>query len=127
MVNRVTLLNENTEKLTAEDLTVKIGCKGVEVTGFFDHTKASEQPCRKSVWVLVTMDDHQVLGEKPTVAVFATEQVAQEAMAAWIMADCQALEIDLSCVECSPGGEFAYTKDGRLSWEITEYDVEESV
>lgn len=127
MVKRVVLLNEQSEKLTAEELTLRIDRKGVTATGFFEHSKASERPCRKSVWVLVTMDDHQVLGEKPTVAVFATEQIAQEAMAAWIMADCQALEIDLSCVEYSPGGEFAYTKDGRLSWEITESDVEESV
>ena len=43
MINQVALLNEQKEKLTAEELTVKIGLKGVAVTGFFEHTKASER------------------------------------------------------------------------------------
>lgn len=72
------------------------------------------------------MDDKQVLGEKPTVAVFATEQIAQKAMAEWITADCQAMQIETSCVEYSSGGEFAYTRDGRLSWEIMETEIEET-
>lgn len=43
MVNRVAVLNEKSESLTSEDLTVKIGRRGVKVTGFFDHTKAAER------------------------------------------------------------------------------------
>lgn len=43
MVDRVVLLKGKSESLTSEDLTVKIGRRGVKATGFFDHTKATER------------------------------------------------------------------------------------
>lgn len=43
MVDHVALLNEKSESLTSEDLTVKIGRRDVRATGFFDHTKATER------------------------------------------------------------------------------------
>ena len=43
MINQVVLLNERKEKLTAAELTVKIGLKDVAATGFFEHTRASER------------------------------------------------------------------------------------
>ena len=43
MVDHVALLNEKSESLTSEDLTLKIGRRDVRATGFFDHTKATER------------------------------------------------------------------------------------
>ena len=43
MVKRVVLLNEQSEKLTAEELTLRVDRKGVTATGFFEHSKASER------------------------------------------------------------------------------------
>ncbi len=127
MVNSVVLLNENKERLTSEDLTVRVGCEGVRVTGFFDHTKATERPCERSVWVLMSIDDDQVLGEKPVVSVFSTERVARMAMMSCIAEDCQEKLIDSSSIEYSIDRDFAQTKDGRFSWEIVEVTVKEDV
>lgn len=57
MVNSVVLLNENKERLTSEDLTVRVGCEGVRVTGFFDHTKATER------YVILSVADGDTMRE----------------------------------------------------------------
>lgn len=43
MIRRDVLLNDGSERLTAEELTLRIDRKGVTATGFFEHAKASER------------------------------------------------------------------------------------
>ena len=57
MVKRVVLLNEQSEKLTAEELTLRIDRKGVTATGFFEHSKASER------YVILSVSDGGVTRE----------------------------------------------------------------
>ena len=123
MINQVALLNEQKEKLTAEELTVKIGLKGVAATGFFEHTKASED-CSDWFWALVTMDDRQELGEKPVVRVFASENGAKEAMRLDIEEECLERDIEEASVVYSSDGSFAQTKDERFSWEVLSLPLE---
>ena len=72
----------------------------------------------KSVWLLVTMDDAQSLGEKSVVAVFASRKLAKTAMHDDIQEECAVRCIPIDEVEYSEEGTFAHTSDGRFSWEI---------
>lgn len=118
MTNETSL--EEARILTAEELTRMVDDKDVKVIGFYDHKKASE---RYVVWLLVTMDDGQVLGEKAAVSAFATEEAARKAMKHDIneMAAERGLEIEdvvFADDEC-----YASTRDGRYSWCVEQAEV----
>lgn len=51
MVEGATLLNDKSEKLTAQELTDMIGLSKVKAIGFFNHTKATER------YVILSVDD----------------------------------------------------------------------
>lgn len=78
----------------------------------------------KSVWLLVSMDDAEPLGEKPAVSVFATEQLARNALAKEIKEEAAAGRLHLQDVEYSEEEMFAQTKDRRFSWEISEATIQ---
>ena len=83
--------------------------------------KRCAQECKmKSVWLLISMDDAEPLGEKPAVSVFAVEQSAKDAMAKEIKEEGARGRLQLQDVEYSEEGMFAQTKNGRFSWEISE-------
>ena len=76
------------------------------------------------VWLLVTMDDSEPLGEKPVVSVFATEQLAKEAMSKEINEEAALGRLHLHDVEYSEEEMFAQTKNRRFSWEISEATIQ---
>jgi hypothetical protein len=77
----------------------------------------------KSVWLLVTMDDAQSLGEKPVVSVFASRELAKTAMHEEIQGECAVRCLSIEEIEHSEEGTFAQTSDGRFSWEILEEPI----
>ena len=78
----------------------------------------------KSVWLLVTMDDAEPLGEKPVVSVFATEQLAKDAMMKEINEEAALGRLNLHDVEYSEEETFAQTENMRFSWEISEATIQ---
>ena len=46
-MEKETWINQGTEKLTVDDLTMKVGDRKVKVAGFRTHTKATETSVRR--------------------------------------------------------------------------------
>lgn len=76
-----------------------------------------------TIWLLVTMDNAQVLGEKPSVSAYATEARALDAMKRSISDECLCRGIDESEVSFANERHFAQSKCGRFSWEVVDADV----
>lgn len=111
---------EESRILTAEELTRMVDDKDVKVIGFYDHKKASE---RYVVWLLITVDDGQVLGEKAVVTAFASENAARMAMRRDI--DDMAVErgFEIEDVVFANDECYASTRDGRHSWCVEQAEV----
>lgn len=118
-----TLLNRGTERLTADELTMMVGDRDIKATGFWTHTKATESYAPNSVWLLVTMDDDEVLGEKPVVSAFASLDAARKAMFDDIQEEAAMGRLSIGDVDYSEEENFAHTKNGRFSWEVVETPV----
>lgn len=106
--------------LTAEELTKMVGDKDLKVIGFYDHKKASE---RYVVWLLITMDDRQVLGEKAVVSAFATENAARMAMKHDINDMVAERGFEIEDVMFADDECYASTRDGRYSWHVERAEV----
>ncbi|MBP5509395.1 MAG: hypothetical protein J6Z49_00585 [Kiritimatiellae bacterium] len=78
----------------------------------------------KSVWLLISIDDTESLGEKPVVSVFATEELARCAMANEIKEEAANGRLHLCDVEYSDDKMYAQTKCRRFSWEISEATIQ---
>ncbi len=122
------LLNRGKERLNAEELTIgwRQKCEGKRL---LDAHESHGELCAaeremKTIWLLVTMDDTEPLGEKPAVSVFSTEQLALKAMEQEINEEAALDRLHLQDVEYSEGGMFAQTKNRRFSWEISEATIQ---
>lgn len=77
----------------------------------------------RTIWLLITMDDIQVIGEKPVVSVFASEYAAYDAMRTDILEHQRCGHFTTEEVEYAADGGFAQTRNRRYSWEIAETQV----
>lgn len=126
-IENVVILEGGTKKVSATDLTAKVGDSDINVRGFCANTKAQENFLSvgnpMTIWLLVTMDDAQSLGEKPCVLAYATESRALAAMKRSIADECLCHGIDEREVSFSNERHFAQSKCGRFSWEVVDADV----
>ena len=112
-MEKETWINQGTEKLTADDPTMKVGDRDAEL-------RTKKRKREKYVWLLVTMADKQRLniGEKPIVFAFTSEAAAIKQMWADIHEYVLDGEFDFEDVDYYEQEGYAQTKDKRFSWEV---------
>ena len=109
-----TWLNQGTEKLTADELTMMADDKDI-----------MDARSEKSVWLLITIDDKQVIGEKPVVFAYTSEDSAVDAMRRDIQQEADSGRISLVDIEYSSEKDYAQTSNRRFSWEVVKTRLRE--